>query len=220
MRSGWRSVSLGLLLVAPFGEANADLVVLQNGVRMTGVLETNADGESVLRVSQDGLVVLDSSTIVSVQRQTKAENSKLVAGWAASEAEAEAAAREEKKFAERQRAKGLVLYRGEWMTPSQFDRQLESDKLDKSPVDHRAVVVNNVSVSMYSYRSVSFSPGFWLRSEAPRRVYATPASGDWRNSYGHVRSSLDYNGSFGVRHSPIDLYDRQPGLGAVDRYRW
>jgi hypothetical protein len=126
--------------------ARADVVIMQNGVKMEGVLGKDDDGNTTLEVSNGGFVVLDTATVVNIRTQTPAENAKIKGKWAKDEQ----AAADQDHFAAVQRAKGLVLYGDEWVTPSEFDRRLALDKLevDRERAEHpevrQVIITNNV----------------------------------------------------------------------------
>lgn len=215
MRRGLLLTGFVVLIVAGAPRARADVVILQNGVQMTGVLDKGSDGNMTLRVSQDGYVVLDSATVVSVQRQSKAENARLVAEWIASEEKAAVKDAEDRKLAEVQRAKGLVQYQGEWMTPEQFDRQLALDRLDlarqtaERPVTQ--IYVSNYYAPPPTYTS-SVVYHVWRARRADFGGYVAPPS----TAFARIRPY----GFAGVSRGAPNLYDHEAGMGAGAHYGW
>lgn len=182
-------ISLGLL-AWPAARAGADVVVLQNGVKMEGILATDEDGATTLQVSDDGYVMLDTATVVNIRKQTAAENARLKSKW--SEQDTQAAAKElgDRKFVERQRAKGLIQYQDEWVTPAEFDRRLALDRLDvdRARASHPRVSQVNVVVeeqpaSIVTYYSYYHAPRYYRKLDyatpaAPTRIFQYSSSGN------------------------------------------
>jgi hypothetical protein len=105
------------LLLAALAPARADVVNLANGNAMAGiVVETTAEGVN-LQVDDEGFITVDSSTIASVKKETAEQNERRRAKWREDRKKAEDAEAGKAAYAEKQRAKGLVLYEDEWMTP-------------------------------------------------------------------------------------------------------
>ncbi|MFI5346992.1 MAG: hypothetical protein ACHQ51_11520 [Elusimicrobiota bacterium] len=94
---------LGLLAVCG-SWARADIVTLQNGVKMKGILLPGEDGGTTLQVSSDGFVDIDTTTVVSIRKQSPKENAALKADWARQDNQEPAESIADKKFAEKQRA--------------------------------------------------------------------------------------------------------------------
>ncbi|MBI3563610.1 MAG: hypothetical protein HY079_00275 [Elusimicrobia bacterium] len=212
-RPSVRAVAAIVLLAGLSTRASADVVTLSNGVTMTGVLSTTDDGLT-LRVSQDGFVVLDSATIVGVQRASKDENEKLVAGWKSADEEAAREDQARAKYADEQRAKGMVQYQGEWMTPSQFDRRLALDRLEVDKLREARAAAPSVSYSYHYYYSVPSSQIVYQSFGYPRR---SSSRGIRRSSSYTVPLAPAGVRTYGVRPS---LFDHEAGMGAGSHYGW
>jgi hypothetical protein len=206
-----RRLLLALLLACGAARARADVVTLRNGVKLEGILAQGEDDATTLRVSADGYVVLDTATVVDVQRQTAKENARLQAGWAAQDRQAAEKERDDKKFAETQRAKGLIPYQGEWITPAEFDRRLALDKLDveRYRAAHPAVPPAAVEAGepppsyLYTYTSLYY--------RAPRRRKL-----DYSESRDLPRiNGFSSSGNF-IRRSEFYRPDPHPGAHYFD----
>lgn len=201
-----------LLLVAiACSVARADVVTLRNGVKMTGILSEGEDGLT-LRVSDQGYVMLDSATVVGIQRADKAVNAKLLAGWKTA-AEADSRAEEVRtKYDEEQRAKGYVQYQGEWMTPSQFDRRLAIDRLEVDRLREERTAGPTVFYSYHYYYAVPSAQLVYQSFESPRRSHVTRRSSSYT-----VPLAPPGVRTYGVNSS---LFDREAGMGAGAHYGW
>jgi hypothetical protein len=123
------TIALGLFFFFSLG-ARADVVVLANGAKMSGiVLETAPDGLN-LQVDEEGFVILSTETVASVQRQTAAQNKALRAQWRVGRQKAETDEQRERTFAAAQRAKGLTFFQGEWITTKEYELRLAKQELD------------------------------------------------------------------------------------------
>lgn len=121
-----RATLASAITVLAAGKARADIVVLQNGVKMEGILFVDEDHNQTLEVSEDGFVVLDTATVVEIRHQSRKENAKIIAQWENDGREAA----DKVKFAASQRARGLILLDGDWVTVDEYDRELAREKLE------------------------------------------------------------------------------------------
>lgn len=121
--------ALLLLLLAP--AAHADLVQLVDGKTMSGIVTRKTDAELDLQVDEEGTVTIASDTVKSVDLQSAKENKELKAKWRADRLKQQATEDEQRRYAESQRAKGLVLYEDEWMTPEEAKHRLAAREADE-----------------------------------------------------------------------------------------
>jgi hypothetical protein len=109
----------------------ADTVVLKNGAEFQGVVETQNDREVVLRMAY-GTMSFQASEVKSVLRAPNEENARLAASWAEEKRRLaeEQTKRQEAEAA--QRAKGLVMVDGQWVTPEEAVKRPPPAKAETS----------------------------------------------------------------------------------------
>jgi hypothetical protein len=207
-------LSLGFLM-RPAARARADVVVFPNDVRMDGILTAAGDGTTELQVSANGFVGLDTATVVSVLKQSAAENARLRSQWADQDLKAVAVAKVRLELVERQRAKGLVPYRGEWVTTAEFDRRLALEELDvqRERAEHPATAVQEVVVvadqqanasSVYLYYLPHRGKRFYSAEfGVPRRINPYSSSGNIIRASEFVRPNV---------HPGTNFFDPSTGL--------
>lgn len=120
---------LPCLLAVLLRPASADVVDLRNGVSMKGIVAGVTDEGVQVQVDESGYVFLDTAVVVGVRLQTPRQNDGLLAQWRGRRLALEAREREQRRFEEAQRAKGLTLLDGEWLTAQEFERRLQVKKL-------------------------------------------------------------------------------------------
>lgn len=205
---------LPLLLLSGAVPARADVVALTNGASLEGVLTRTADGESLLQVATDGWVILDTATVTGVTAQTPAQNAALKAKWAEDDAREAARERERRRYAESQRAKGLILYGDEWVTRGEFDRRLALEELalkrrreaPRAVREVRAAVEEPPEDGLFTYTTLA--PNARLRRRRSRGSAAAPLA-EFGASGNFIRSSEFLRpGAHGSAH----YYDPSTGL--------
>jgi len=203
---------LCLLLCGP-ARVRADIVTLQNGVTLGGVLAKEEDGTTILQVAVDGYVVLDTATVTGLRTQSAAENARLKARWAEEDAREAARERERLRFTERQRAKGLIPYGDDWVTPAEFDRRLALEELavrrDRgaraAPPVH--IVVNEAPDELYLYTTLGRAAHFKKRGasldNSPAPMAEFSSSGNFIRPSEFVRRGV---------HGSSHYFDPRTGL--------
>ncbi len=116
MNRGARVLQLACALLLAPDAAPADQVHLANARTIEGIVIRETDDEVVIQVAWEGHVVLDRETVLEVERSSDEERSELLAGWREEHEAFKQREERERAFEEGQRAKGLILYRGEWIT--------------------------------------------------------------------------------------------------------
>lgn len=193
--------------------ARADVVTLKNGVKMEGLLTTDEDGATTLQVSDDGYVTLDTATVVNVKKQTAEENARHKAKWTEQNRQSTEKEQGAQKFAENQRAKGLIPYQGEWVTPTEFDRRLALDRLDMERDRAAHPMISQVNVVVESQSSSYFNYYYYRAPsrkklnnsafEAPTRIFNYSSSGNFIRSSEFARPSA---------HEGSNYFDPRTGL--------
>jgi hypothetical protein len=117
------ATALALLLLFA-SSSRADVVQLVNGKALSGIVTRRTESELDLQVDEEGTVTIATDTIKSVEMQAATDNKELKAKWRADRIKQEADEAEKRRYAEAQRAKGLVLYEDEWMTPAEAKQRL------------------------------------------------------------------------------------------------
>lgn len=197
---------LCLLLCCAAG-ARADVVTLQNGVTLEGVLAKEEDGTAILQVAVDGYVVLDTATVTDMRTQSAAENARLKARWAEEDAREAARERERLRFAATQRAKGLIPYRDDWVTPAEFDRRLALEELAvrreygaRTTAPPVQIVVNEESDGLYLYTTLGRAARFKKRgtsfNNSPAPMAEFSSSGNFIRPSEFVRRGVHGNSHY------------------------
>lgn len=120
--------------LAPAVPARADVIVFKSGLRKVGLIESETP-ETIRFRTRLGTTGISRDFIAQIERGTPEENAALQRYWA-EEAQAAAANRErqaelrrareqeQQAFEEVQRAKGLVKFDDEWLTPHEAELRL------------------------------------------------------------------------------------------------
>lgn len=115
----WRLLVLhgGIGLAAV--SVRADIIILKNDQELEGIIIKSSRGSIELQVSDKGFVSIDSATVVSVKRETVKQNSDRVLAWREQSLRALKEAQVMEAVERSQADKGLVKFKGEWMTPAE-----------------------------------------------------------------------------------------------------
>ena len=81
-----------------------------------GIVIRQTDAQVVLQIAQEGYVVLDRASIAEIVPSTEPERKRLLIQWKEEHQAFLDQEEQRRKFEAEQRAKGLVLYDGEWMS--------------------------------------------------------------------------------------------------------
>ncbi len=123
----WMVLTPLLALAAP---ARADEIRLGGDVAIEGVIVAEDAKSLEVQVSRDGSLFLDRSAVVGVTRSDEAGRRALRERWRQGAAAEREADDKEKAFAEAQKAKGLVLIDGEWLTKEDLRDRRETERLE------------------------------------------------------------------------------------------
>lgn len=167
-----RPSHLSLILLIASTCASADVVKLTNGKTMDGIVSEKTPDGIMLDVDHIGSIFIASSAVVSITKTADAD-SKLRAKWDKEALEEDEARAVDGASRKKNRSAGLVLYKGEWMTPAQSDAQIRADRAENGddPDDRgrdSLTIVNN-----YVYNTMNVNTYWW---QAPvYYAYAPPA---------------------------------------------
>lgn len=103
--------------------------MLGEDVTIEGILVRESGDDLVIQVSEDGILFLAKDAVRRITLQNDKTRAALRARWARETRDELKAERDAKAFEERQRAKGLILQDGEWITKDEFSRRLELERL-------------------------------------------------------------------------------------------
>ena len=104
----------GFLLAMPRA-AWADRIHLTNGQMLEGIVIRETNAQVVLQIAWEGYIVLDRASVAGILPATERERKRLLTEW--KEEHDAFLEREERRrqFEAEQRAKGLILYDGQWV---------------------------------------------------------------------------------------------------------
>lgn len=107
-------VLLAVLSLA--GTAAADQVYLKNGQVLDGIVVRKGDTEVVVEIAWESHIVLDQASVVKIEMAQDAERKALLDRWHEEHEAFKSRDERQRAFEESQRAKGLIFYRGDWVT--------------------------------------------------------------------------------------------------------
>src|SRR3989338_5781939 len=111
-----RVVAVALLVIGLAGTAAADQVHLKNGQVLDGIIVREGDEEVVLEIAWESYVILDRESVVKIEAGETAERKAMLERWRETYETFKTREERERLFEESQRAKGLIFYRGDWIT--------------------------------------------------------------------------------------------------------
>ncbi len=104
-----------------FGTATwADTVRLARGGAAEGIVIRETDDEVVVQVAWQGHLVLNRASVIGIERSSEADRQALLSQWRQEDLAFKEQQRQQREFEEHQQAKGLVLYRGRWVTQEEL----------------------------------------------------------------------------------------------------
>ena len=98
-----------------------DQVHLTNGQTIEGIVVREDEAQIVLQVAWGGQVVLDRASLKAIERSDEKDRQALLARWREEDQAFKEREERERAFEESQRAKGLVFYRGQWVTKEEVE---------------------------------------------------------------------------------------------------
>jgi len=104
------------IAMAAAGPTWADQVHLSNGQVLDGIVLRQSDAQVVLQVAWESHIILDRETVVKIDTVDEAARTALLNRWHEDYQAFRKRDERQQAFEESQRAKGLVFYRGEWLT--------------------------------------------------------------------------------------------------------
>ncbi len=132
-----RGLLVALILSISASSGFADEIYFKSGYSETGVVTRETDDSITFR-SEMGISTISKEKIEFIEKAAPEENHRLLKEWREKtqqrKAEAEATKEAERKFEQKQMAKGLVKFEGTWVTPAQKQKILD---LRKQAVKHR-----------------------------------------------------------------------------------
>ena len=109
-----------LLWVSGAEVAWGDLLHLSGGRKLEGVIVKETESQVKIQVSWQGYVSVDRSSVVSIARAGKEENQRLLGQWRRDFLSDQQRERKRIAFEAAQRAKGLVMYKGSWISQTEL----------------------------------------------------------------------------------------------------
>ncbi len=113
-------VWVAVLCVLSPAIARADILHLHNGQNLEGIIDQQSATQIRLQVAWRGFVKLPRSSVESIQPGTLAEHAALRDEWRRSFDAAQQRQQTRVELEQAQRARGLVLYRGGWITGAEL----------------------------------------------------------------------------------------------------
>ncbi|MFH1854195.1 MAG: peptidase MA family metallohydrolase [Candidatus Omnitrophota bacterium] len=110
-----------LLLVFMCGDLFADAVYLKNGSKVTGIIVKESDDSVDIKINIGAVVTFFRRDIERVEKDADNESARLEESWEAAKMEREKREIQD-DYADEERAKGLVEYKGELVTPEEKER--------------------------------------------------------------------------------------------------
>ena len=103
-------------------EAFSDTLYLKNGNKISGII-TNENEDSVeVEINIGARITFSREDIEKIEKENDIEDSKIKDAWKLEKAEREAHKDREDSFVKEQKKKGLVEYRGKWITPEEKEK--------------------------------------------------------------------------------------------------
>ena len=109
-----------LTVLSMAGTAGADQVHLKNGQVLDGIIVREGDEEVVLEIAWESYVILDRASVLKIEMAENPERKAMLDHWRETYETFKTREERERVFEESQRAKGLVLYRGDWVTKEEL----------------------------------------------------------------------------------------------------
>lgn len=122
--------SAGLIWLAVQGTARADLIALSTGRTLEGLVTQETDSRITVQVMWQGYVSLSRAEVVRIERSDTEERQRVIAQWRDEFLATQQRQQEERAFEAEQHAKGLVRYRGAWVTEEEL-AAIKDDRVRK-----------------------------------------------------------------------------------------
>ena len=97
-----------------------DLLQLSGGRKLEGVIANETESQIKVQVSWQGYVTVDRSSVVSIARAGKEGNQPLLRHWRRDFLADQQREHKRAAFEAAQRAKGLVMYKGSWISQTEL----------------------------------------------------------------------------------------------------
>ena len=131
-----------LQVIGALAAAQADVLSLSNGRTLEGVIVEETDSHIEVQVTWRGYVSLEKVAIVSIARGDAQDHRRLRSHWQEEFLADQHRERERAAFEAAQRARGLTLYNGKWMTREEQVRikeeQANQERLQREAAAKRA----------------------------------------------------------------------------------
>lgn len=121
---------LAVALCLPLS-ARADVLRLSNGRSIEGIIVRRTESQIKIQVAKDGYVGIPHEQVVAVTEGTEKKHEGLISQWHAEYKESQERERAQEAFQLTQLARGLVLYKGGWISQSELIRIDELQSLKK-----------------------------------------------------------------------------------------
>jgi len=132
----------------------ADVICLKFGNKIEGVIEKETD-DAVTIVLSIGSLTYPKAQIESISKSGDEENAKLKEKWKLQKQQQEAKREEQRRFAAEQEAKGLILYKGQWVTKDEYEKLTKPEIEDEKDKKVRYVFEPNIELPPRQKKSPS-----------------------------------------------------------------
>lgn len=115
------AVAIYILLFCSAG-LFADTIYLKNGNRISGIITKESEDSVEIKINIGAMVTFSRQDIEKIEKESDDKHVRMEESWEAEKSKKEVAEITEGVFEEGQIEKGLVEYKGEWITPEEKER--------------------------------------------------------------------------------------------------
>lgn len=103
-------------------EAFADTIYLKNGNKLSGIIVAEDERSVEIKINIGAIVTFSKEDIEGIEKETDLERARIEETWEAEKSKREVEKITEDVFREEQIEKGLVEYKGKWVSPGEKER--------------------------------------------------------------------------------------------------
>ncbi|MCG2695533.1 hypothetical protein L6248_01205 [Candidatus Parcubacteria bacterium] len=145
----------------------ADSIYLKNGNKVTGIVVRETEDSVEIKINIGAVVTFSRQDIDRIEKDTEDRRVKIEESWETAKAEREAKEIREDTYSDERSKRGLVEYRGDWVTPDERERLQAASIVEGADKGYgeRKVAYSKDKGNRSSFARKLLKKGNWYKKE-------------------------------------------------------
>ena len=163
-------IFIGIFIISLFSPAiaSADTIYLKNGSKVSGIITKETEKSVEIKINIGAKVTFSREDIKDIERDSDEKNTKMEELWQIQRGKNEVEEIEKSASLEENIKKGLVQYKGEWVTPEEKERLVASNlaKYSERDNEEKRFLSKDDKMARSNFAKKLLAKGNWFLKES------------------------------------------------------